>query len=326
MSLLQDHYLTAKTRTSLQGAEFRPRNALEGSLGGSRRSTRHGFAVEFAGHREYVPGDDLRHFDWRAFYRSRRRYTKQYQEETNLHLYLLLDMSPSMQYPLKWEDTKQLSAARLALALAYVAVAQRDAVSLVPFPQKTPQIPRPASSMLTLYRMVEQIETLRQQTDQTAAQRPFWQSLGQLAQLTAAGRMGRRGMIIVISDFLDRDDADSSEKLKANLRKLQRSRHELMLFHVLHPDEYDFPTMAKRCRKPKRFLDLEGNKFITANPRQFCDIYTKRLGEYLERIEGICRTLRIKYVSAPSDGEPGSLVRDALRSRRQILGFQHATD
>lgn len=323
MNLLRDRYLDAATRTTLRGVEFQPKGALEGDLGGSRRSTRHGFAVEFAGHREYVPGDDSRHIDWRTFHRSGRLYTKQYQEETNLHVHLLLDLSRSMQYPSTDADkevTKSLFAARLALALAYVAVAKRDAVSLTPFPQTAPPKIDLGSSMRTLYRMADQIERFKPIESEPS----FSDSLESLAKLAASGRLGRRGMIVILSDFLDETDPHL-DRLKANLRNLQRRRHELMLFHVLHPDEYDFMSLAKRMNGPKRFRNLERSEELLANPRDLQAEYTKQLVQYLTRIESISRSLGCKYVFARSDTDPGLLVRSAIRSKRQILSHGGGT-
>ena len=321
-----ENYLTAAARSSLRNVEFRPKGAVEGSLQGTRRSPRHGFAVEFAGHREYVPGDDGRYIDWRTFYRSGRLYTKQYQEETNLHVYLLLDASRSMRYPTADHPgggaapSKREFAARLAMALAYVAVRKRDAVSLVPFPPKDPRnqeprIPRPASTWVALDRIAAELDDL----PDPAQPVPIGEALAQLARHVARGRMGRRGMIIVISDFLDERDQDL-DVLKSTLRKLQCLRHELLLYHVLHPDEYDLESLARRLKGPCRFHDLERASTKDApTDGGVWEAYRNAVFSYLERMESICRTLAVKYVFTTTDRQAGEIVRESLNSKRQIL-------
>ena len=175
---------------------------------------------------------------------------------------------------------------------------------------------RPASTWVALDRIAAELSDL----PDPAQPVPIGEALAQLARHVARGRMGRRGMIIIISDFLDERDQDL-DVLKSTLRKLQCLRHELVLYHVLHPDEYDLESLARRLKGPCRFHDLERASTKDApTDGGVWEAYRNAVFSYLERMESICRTLAVKYVFTTTDRQPGDLVRESLKSKRQILG------
>ena len=211
----------------LHGLELRARRIVEGYVAGLHRSPYHGFSNEFAEHREYAPGDDLRYVDWKVFGKSDRFYLKQFEEETNLLCYLLLDTSESMQYQGPHAPLSKFAYAQCAAAaLAYLVLHQRDAVGLVTFDQEIRQLIRPSSNPTQLKQLLHVME------EATAARKtrtgPIFHDL--------AERLGRRGIVVILSDLFD-----DVESMLAGLKHLRHRRHDVIVLHVLDPAEIDFP-------------------------------------------------------------------------------------
>ena len=186
--------LEPQTLAQLQGLELRARKIVEGYVAGLHRSPYRGFSNEFAEHREYAPGDDLRYVDWKVFGKSDRFYLKQFEEETNLLCYLLLDTSESMQYQGPHAPLSKFAYAQCAaVALAYLVLHQRDAVGLVTFDQEIRQVIRPSSNPTQLKQVLHVME------EATATRKtrtgPIFHDL--------AERLGRRGIVVIISDLFD---------------------------------------------------------------------------------------------------------------------------
>ena len=213
-----------------------------------------GFSNEFAEHREYAPGDDLRYVDWKVFGKTDRFYLKQFEEETNLICYLLLDTSESMQYQGPGAPLSKLAYAQCAAAaLAYLVLHQRDAVGLVTFDQEIRQLIRPSSSPTQLKQLLHVME-------QTTAARktrtgPIFHDL--------AERLARRGIVVILSDLFD--DVDS---MLAGLKHFRHRRHDVIVLHVLDPAEIDFPFQHVTM-----FKGLEALGEVVTEPRSLRAAY-----------------------------------------------------
>lgn len=254
--------VTPELIAKLKGIDLKARLVVEGFLAGLHRSPYKGFSVEFAEYRQYIPGDELKRIDWRVYGRTDRFFVREYQEETNLRAYLVLDTSGSMAYGGK--VTKLDYARWLCASLAYLLTRQRDATGLVTFSDKIDRYIPPRATTAHLQVIWRELEKLTPGGDTNIAQ-----TLHQLAE-----RLRRRGLIIIISDLWDESTA-----IISSLRHFRARKHELLLFHIFHPDEkgLDFPT-------PVRLRDLESGKEITIDPRiikkEYQQSFARREGEF----------------------------------------------
>jgi len=292
--------LDPHTLARLHGLELRARKIVEGYVAGLHRSPYQGFSNEFAEHREYVQGDDLRYLDWKVFGKSDRFYLKQFEEETNLIGYLLLDKSESMRYqgpqaPLSKFAYGQCAAA----ALAYLVLRQRDAVGLVTFDHEIRQFIRPSSNPTQL----KQLLRLMEQT--TAAQKtrmgPVFHDL--------AERLARRGIVLVISDLFD-----DGEELLAGLKHFRHRRHDVIVFHVLDPAELDFPF-----QQTTTFKGLESLGEVLAEPRNLRAAYQQELQAFITRIRTGCRAQQIDYLTVRTDQPLDVVLRAFLSARKKRI-------
>ncbi len=221
---LQKEYLKPEILNKINNLELRARLVVEGFITGLHKSPFHGFSVEFAQHRPYNVGDNLRYVDWKVFGRTDRYYIKQYEEETNLKAYILLDTSRSMEFS-STEITKLQYAKYLSAALSYLMITQRDAVGLALFGSQVRKILPPRSSTGYLQPILTELDRAKPEgeTDISAI-------LHILAE-----RLKRRGLIILISDLLDEPEA-----ILSGLRHFRHSQHEVLVFHILDPNEIEF--------------------------------------------------------------------------------------
>jgi uncharacterized protein (DUF58 family) len=241
------------------------RTVVEGFLTGVHKSPYKGFSVEFAEHRQYYPGDEIRHIDWRAFGKTDRYYIKEYEEETNLKAYLLVDASGSMAY--RGEHLSKFQYAQyIAASLAYLMLHQLDAVGLITHDTRVRQLLPPRASSKHLLHLLRVLEGTEPGGETSLA--PLWHEL--------AGQLKRRGMVIILSDCFD-----ALGPLMRALRHFRHRRHEVILFHILAPEEIEFPF-----RKWTQFRNLEslGHKLLV-DPRRLRQ-------EYLENFNHFCAQLR----------------------------------
>ncbi len=224
-------YLDPEVLSHVADRHLEPTGLVIGNLAGAHKSPLSGFAVEFAGHREYVPGDDPKHVDWRVYYSRDKYFVKQYELETNFVCHMLLDVSASMRYG-DDRQQKMLYAAQMATTLGYSVVRQSDKVSLATFDDRLRGFIAPSNSMDQVVRMTHHLDEL-QPVEKTA----MAECLNEIA-----GRMGRREIVMVFSDFFT--DLDALEPV---LQRLRYSRHEVVLFQVMHHDElaFEFDGMVK---------------------------------------------------------------------------------
>jgi uncharacterized protein (DUF58 family) len=251
------------------------RNLVEGFLTGVHKSPYKGFSVEFAEHRQYYPGDEIRHIDWRAYGKTDRYYIKEYEEETNLRCHLLVDASGSMAY--RGKHASKFEFARyLAASLAYLMLHQRDAVGLAVHDTKIRRLIPPKTTskhLLQLLRALEQTEPGGE-----TGMAPLWDHL--------AGQFSRRNMVVVLSDCFE-----EMGPLVRALRHFHYRRHEVLLFHVLAPEEIEFPF-----RKWTQFRDLEvlGNK-ILVDPHALRVEYRRNFSTFLDELRDACGKSEVDY-------------------------------
>lgn len=292
-------YLDPVTLAKVRGLELQARLLVEGYLSGMHKSPYHGFSVEFAQHREYVPGDDIRHVDWKVYGRTGRYFLKQYEEETNLVCWLLIDASESMQYR-SGEVSKYDYACMSAAALAYLTLRQQDSVGLVTFDEQIRQFLRPSSQPSHLKELVHVLNQGASQ--QKTALAPIFHD--------AAERIVRRGIILVFSDFLD-EPAD----LLAGLRHLRYNRHEVVVFHVLDAAELEFPFQEATL-----FRGLEQQPELLTDPRSLRRSYLTELRAYLNELQQGCRAQDIDYVQLRTDATLATALSSYLALRLSRKG------
>jgi len=275
--------------------ELEARQVVEGHLAGRHKSPRHGFAVEFAQHREYSPGDDIKHLDWKVYGRTERYHLKQYEQETNLVAWLVVDASESMKFG-SGEKTKYDVACGVAAALAYLVLQQSDAVGLAAVADGVRHFLRPSA------RSGNHLRELLRLLAEGPSDRPA--ATGKVID-ELAGRLGRRGIVFLVSDLLD-DVPD----LLAGIRHLRFQKHEVVVLHVLDAAELDFPF-----RHPTLFRGLEHLPQISTDPLSVRESYLHELGEHLAAIEEGCRGLETDYVRIRTDVDLGVELAAYLRKR-----------
>lgn len=268
-------YLKPETVSKLKGMELRARMVVEGFIAGLHKSPYHGFSVEFAEHRQYMPGDSIRDIDWKLYGKSDKFFIKQYEEETNLKGYLLLDCSRSMAYHAGAEISKLDYAGMLSGALSYMMLRQRDSVGLVTFDQRIRRYIPPRSRAGHLHVMLKEIADQRpsEQTD-------IAQTLHEMAE-----RIKRRGLVIIMSDLLDEAD-----KIISGLKHFRYNQHEVIVFHILDPRERDFAFSGDAL-----FRDMETGEEITTSPYQIKRDFQKQVKAFAETIAVACRQSNIDY-------------------------------
>ena len=287
-------YIRPEVLTRVAHMKFEPRQLVEGTLAGSHKSPFHGFAVEFASHREYVAGDDTRHLDWKVYYRHRKHFIKQYEMETNLVCHLMLDASASMRYG-DADTQKLLYAARMAVILAYLVIEQSDRVSLTTFDEHVIHSLAPSNSLAQVINMSELLDQVK----------PVKKTRIGPSMLDLAGRIGRRGIVIVYSDFfVDLDDLNHA------LQRLRYDRHEVVLMQTMHHDELDFsfPGMV-------RFLGLEEEDFFVTRPDDVREAYLDAMNEFNRKLAEICESNRCERILCDTSRNMGELFADYLHAR-----------
>jgi uncharacterized protein (DUF58 family) len=288
-------YLDPHTLASLEGLDLQARMVVEGYVAGMHPSPYHGFSVEFAEHREYVPGDDIRHVDWKVWSKTDKLYLKQYEEETNLLSYLLLDTSESMAYASDDNVTKLQYAQFIAASLSYLILQQQDSVGLVVYDDAVRRYLKPAGQMSQLKEVLHllNVTPAREKSD-----------LG-LVFNDLAERFKKRGVVVVLSDLFD-----DVARIITGLKHFRHRRHEVIVFHILDPAELDFPF-----RNTTLFKGLEGMPEILTDPHALKRAYQTELGLFLEELEKGCRMVDIDYVPLRTDQSLDGALSSYLASR-----------
>lgn len=299
-------FLDPTALARLGSLSLKARTIVEGALSGQHRSPHHGSSVEFAEHKEYSPGDELKHLDWKAYGKLDRYYVKRFEEETELTAYLLLDRSGSMTYQGQGL-TKLEIAAYLAGALAHLLIRQQDRVALHAFGGgRAPTIVPPRARATHLHDLLTTLETVVDGAGEGAT------SLHDALEWVGETARRRRSLIVVISDLLD-----PSVDLARHLARLAAARHDVSVIQVLDRDELAFPF-----RGVTRFVSLEGPANVLTDPLAVRDTYLGELRRFLEKVRKQCREAGVAWQLVPTDQplEQGLLDFLAERAGRRGAG------
>lgn len=293
-------YLDPRFISRLSNLELRARLVVEGFIAGLHKSPYHGFSVEFAEHRQYMPGDDFKHIDWKVYGKTDRFYVKQFQEETNLKAYMLLDCSASMRYG-SHDVSKFQYASYLAAALCYMLVHQRDAAGLITFDERIRSI-LPARSVTSyLPRLLMEIE--RTEPAHGTAIVP---TLHEMAE-----RIKRRSLIVLFSDLYE----ENIQAMVQGFKHFRHRKHEMLVFHILDPQEIGFDFQDDAV-----FQDMESGEKINTQPVHVREAYRKLVREYLTTLKKGCRENNIEYVPLTTDTAFDLALVQYLRKRKKIGG------
>ncbi|MBN2493300.1 MAG: DUF58 domain-containing protein [Deltaproteobacteria bacterium] len=287
--------LSPEVLSRLSGLKVQVQRVVEGVLAGLHRSARHGVSIEFAEHKEYAPGDDPRHLDWRVLGRLDRYYIKKYEDETNLQASLALDMSGSMGYG-SGPFTKAEYAALLTASLAALVLRQGDASGLILLGGSRPTHLPPVARPEHLGDIVQAIEAAR-------AQGPT--DLQQAAKIFVE-RSRRRGMLVLLSDLFD-----PAPDVLASYKMVAARGHEVVVFHVLDPDELDFPF-----EDPSQFESMEDERRVLAFPREVKQAYLKELQVFMDQTRRSLAEAGMCYELVRTDEPPHQpLIRHLTRRK-----------
>lgn len=284
--------------SKLATMELRARLVVEGFVTGLHKSPYKGFSVEFAEHRQYMPGDPLKHIDWNVYGKTDRFYVKEYEEETNLRGYVLLDASASMAYGSG--GVSKLEYGRyLAAALIYLMLKQQDSVGLLVFDEAVRDFLPPRSNPRQLHLLLSELDR---------AEASSSTDIG-LVLHDLARRVRRRGLVILISDLLDDPD-----DVVPGLRHFRHLKHEVVVFHVLDPRELEFGFDADAT-----FRDMETGELMTTEPFSIRRDYLKAVDDWRARLRRECAESGVDYVPV-STATPYDRALFSYLEKRKRLG------
>lgn len=298
-------YLNPFVISKLSNLELKARLVVEGFITGLHKSPYHGFSVEFAEHRQYMPGDDLKYFDWKVYGKTEKSYIKQFEEETNLKSYLLMDISKSMTFSSLDEKYQGKSISKLEYAsyisasLAYLMLMQRDAVGLATYDTELRAFIPPSSTKANFLQLLKTLDKIKPSHATGIAK-----SLNQIAE-----RVKRRSLIIVISDFF--------ETLKDVIRALRHFHHnknEVIVFQVLDPLELSFFDGAA-----VKLVDIETREEMFSKPSLIQQSYRESLQQFLISFKSECLSYGIDYNLLTTSTSFDRALLGYLRKRKKLF-------
>jgi uncharacterized protein (DUF58 family) len=269
-------YLQPAVVAQLANMELRARLVVEGFITGLHKSPYHGFSVEFIEHRQYMPGDEIKRIDWKAYGKTDRFYIKQFEEETNLKSYLVVDASRSMDYASKGNIKKFEYASYVAAALSYLMIEQRDAVGLTLFDESIRVSLPPRATRSYLKELLKELESARPANKTGTA----------VALHLIAEQIKRRGLVIVLSDCFDKP-----ESVMTALKHFRHKGNEVVVMQVLDPLERSFAFGSDAI-----FKDLETQEELMTQPWHIQKAYQQSMQEFLDFYKRQCRDNNIDYV------------------------------
>jgi uncharacterized protein (DUF58 family) len=272
----QQRYLDPAIVSRLRKLDLKAKLVVEGFMTGLHRSPYHGFSVEFAEHRPYMPGDPVRNIDWKVYGKSDRYYIKQYEDETNLRSYILLDVSKSMTYAGEGAISKLEYGKHLAAALAFLMLHQQDAVGLLLFDDTVRRFIPPRSAGRHLQLVLRELEHVEPGTNTDVGT-----CLSSISE-----RIRRRGLIILISDLMD-----DPNRVLQGLKHFRYRQHEVIVFQILDDTEWTFPFHDELG-----FVDLETGEEIIAQSWVVAEEYRKKIAAWREIYRKTCGEQLIDFV------------------------------
>ena len=291
-------YLRPETVALLNSMSLRARLVVEGYIIGHHRSPYHGFSVEFAEHRSYGPGDEIKHIDWKLFGKTDRLYVKRYEEETNLRAHIILDTSKSMLYS-SAEVSKLSYANSLAASLSYLMINQQDAVGIAKFSEKIDTFIPPKARPSHLNLVLSQLDDKDSGNDT---------QIGMVLH-ELADRIKKRGMVILISDLLDKP-----ENIMKGLKHFRHQNQEVIVFHIQDrkESEFDFDTRTK-------FFDMETGEEIVTEPWHIRSNYNELISKLESNYKSNCRENLIDYVPLFTDQSLDIGITEYLIKRSKLF-------
>ena len=292
-------FLNAAQMAKLNRLTLNSRYVVEGTLAGRHRSAQKGASTEFADHRSYMPGDDLKRIDWKVLGRTDKYYIRRYQDETNLRVYLLVDRSGSMNYASDLAyPTKYQYACTLTAALGYVVLKARDAVGMYIYGEKMDAALPCRNSFNELNNSLKILQGYKPEKGTAGAD-----VMHQIAE-----SINRRALVVIISDLLD--DQDAIIKAIAHFRK---NLHDVIVFHVMDPAE-----LTLDLKRGAEFEDLETSERLIADPRSMAKEYKDLMGEFIETYRKACAEMKADYRLVKTDDPIDTFVRAYLEERKRL--------
>jgi uncharacterized protein (DUF58 family) len=290
-------YIDPRSLEALGSTKLRARSVVEGIINGLHRNPHRGSSVEFAEYKEYAPGDEIRHIDWRAYARMDRYYVKQFEDETNVRGYLLLDTSGSMDFAWDGAPSKSLYASTLVAAMAWVMQSQGDAPGVVTFDEAVHHWLPPSSKRT-------QIEDICRVLEESP---PKGGTSIEQAFARIAEQVHSRSIVVLVSDLLD-----TSEEMLTLARVLRRKGMEVVIFHVMDRAEWELPYENMTL-----FEGLEGEESLLVEPDDIRDAFQRKMREHVEGIEEICQKSDIEYYRTFTDQPIEGVILELLQERQR---------
>ncbi|MDX1671310.1 MAG: DUF58 domain-containing protein [Balneolaceae bacterium] len=303
--------LNTELLSQLAPLELRARKIVEGFISGLHKSPYFGFSVEFAEHRPYNPGDEIKHVDWKVYGKTERFYVKRYEEETNLRAYLLLDTSSSMYYKYFADWTKLRYSIHFGAALIYLMHRQRDATGLIPFSDEVEAF-IPAKSSYTHLRLIfTELEKRLQEEERMKEDRRKTATAQVIHEI--AERLKHRSLVVVLTDLFE--NVDEHENLISGLKHLRHRNHEVLLFNVMERKserELDFPDHRFRLE------DLETGAEMEILPAQVREDYKRKVAEHIHRFRMACSEFQIDFEELDTQGDFDRALLAYLNKRKNL--------
>jgi uncharacterized protein (DUF58 family) len=267
------------------------KQAVEGFITGLHKSPYHGFSVEFAEHKIYNKGESTRNIDWKLFARTDKLFVKNFEEETNLRSYIILDNSSSMHFPLDGKSINKITfSCYAAAAIIFMLKKQRDASGLFVFADKIETVIPPKSTSLHQKLIINELEKLLLSFSIETRKQTF----ASKALHEIADRIHNRSMVIIFSDMFD-SSSEKNDDLFSALRHLKYNKHEILLFHVTDKEkELDFEF----DNRPYKFVDLESGEEVKIHPKEVKSSYTKAINSYRLELKKKCGQYGIEFIEA----------------------------
>ncbi|MDR9419391.1 DUF58 domain-containing protein [Gracilimonas sp.] len=297
--------------SKISSLELRAKKIVEGFISGLHKSPFHGFSVEFAEHRPYNQGDDFKHIDWKVYAKKERFYVKQYQEETNLRAYIMLDNSSSMLFKHFGEWTKLRYGIHYAASLMYMMHRQRDACGLIPFNSKIDKfIPAKStySHLRQIYTELERELIREEKGEEERRKTASAQAIHEVAE-----RLNHRSLVVIITDLFE--NVGEHEEIISALKHLRHRKHEVLLFNVLEKKserDLDFPD--------RRFVfeDMELGDEVEVLPAQVRKDYQEKVAEYTKKFRMACSEFEIDFEEMDTQAPFDQSLLAYLTKRRRL--------